>query len=161
MTTARRYGGSDAAAVGLVDAAVSESELFDEAVRRGQALAPKAGATLGLIKAGLYRRPAETLRRGGRPPARYGRRPGSAEEPAAASTWAADPGASETEFAGSAQEVIECPVGCARRSGDSEVEVERAAEGLVEDIGDQAGQCGLFRRPGAESRSRWVWSGGP
>jgi enoyl-CoA hydratase/carnithine racemase len=54
MTTARRYGGSDAAAVGLVDAAVSESELFDEAVRRGQALAPKAGATLGLIKAGLY-----------------------------------------------------------------------------------------------------------
>ncbi|MFI6315244.1 enoyl-CoA hydratase-related protein [Nocardia fusca] len=65
MTTARRYGGSDAAAVGLVDAAVSESELFDEAIRRGQALAPKAGATLGLIKAGLYRRPVATLRGGG------------------------------------------------------------------------------------------------
>lgn len=43
----------------------AESELFDEAIRWGQALTPKAGATLGLIKAGLYRRPVATLRCGG------------------------------------------------------------------------------------------------
>jgi hypothetical protein len=43
----------------------AESELFDEAIRWGQALTPKAGATLGLVKAGLYRRPVATLRCGG------------------------------------------------------------------------------------------------
>ncbi|MEV0363983.1 hypothetical protein [Nocardia fusca] len=42
-----------------------KSELFDEAIRWGQALTPKAGATLGLIKAGLCRRPVATLRCGG------------------------------------------------------------------------------------------------
>lgn len=61
MTTARRYGGGDAVAAGLVDAAVAESELFDQALERARALAPKAGATLGLIKARLYRNAASTL----------------------------------------------------------------------------------------------------
>ncbi|WP_280339641.1 enoyl-CoA hydratase-related protein [Nocardia neocaledoniensis] len=61
MTTARRYGGRDAAAAGLVDAAVPESELFDESLARARTLAPKAGATLGLIKARLYRHAAASL----------------------------------------------------------------------------------------------------
>ncbi len=62
MTSARRYGGSDALAAGLVDAAVAENELFDEALSRARALAPKAGATLGLIKARLYRHATASLR---------------------------------------------------------------------------------------------------
>ena len=62
MTTGRRYGGQDAVAAELIDAAVPESELFDEALRRAQASAPKAGATLGLIKSRLYHRAAVTLR---------------------------------------------------------------------------------------------------
>jgi enoyl-CoA hydratase/carnithine racemase len=58
MTTGRRYGGADAAAAGIVDAAVSEDRVLAEAVERAAALAAKHGPTLGAIKAGMY---AETL----------------------------------------------------------------------------------------------------
>jgi enoyl-CoA hydratase/carnithine racemase len=58
MTTGRRYGGADAAAAGIVDAAVSEDRVLAEAVERAGALAAKHGPTLGAIKAGMY---GETL----------------------------------------------------------------------------------------------------
>lgn len=54
MTTGRRYGGADAAAAGLVDEAVAESLVLDRAVERAQALAGKAGPTLGAIKEQMY-----------------------------------------------------------------------------------------------------------
>jgi enoyl-CoA hydratase/carnithine racemase len=54
MTTGRRYGGSDAAAAGIVDAAVGEDEVVAAAVQRAAALADKHGATLGAIKEGMY-----------------------------------------------------------------------------------------------------------
>jgi enoyl-CoA hydratase/carnithine racemase len=58
MTTGRRYGGEDAAAAGIVDAAVAEDQVVAAAVERAAALAPKHGPTLGAIKEGMY---AETL----------------------------------------------------------------------------------------------------
>jgi enoyl-CoA hydratase/carnithine racemase len=54
MTTGRRYGGEDAAAAGIVDAAVAEDRVLAEAVERAAALAPKHGPTLGAIKEGMY-----------------------------------------------------------------------------------------------------------
>ncbi|WCB94619.1 Carnitinyl-CoA dehydratase [Baekduia alba] len=54
MTTGRRYGGSDAAAAGIVDAAVAEDEVVGAAVERAAALAAKHGPTLGAIKEGMY-----------------------------------------------------------------------------------------------------------
>jgi enoyl-CoA hydratase/carnithine racemase len=54
MTTGRRYGGEDAAAAGIVDAAVGDDRLLAEAVQRAAALAPKHGPTLGAIKEGMY-----------------------------------------------------------------------------------------------------------
>jgi enoyl-CoA hydratase/carnithine racemase len=54
MTTGRRYGGEDAAAAGIVDAAVAEDRVLAEAVERAGALAPKHGPTLGAIKEGMY-----------------------------------------------------------------------------------------------------------
>jgi enoyl-CoA hydratase/carnithine racemase len=54
MTTGRRYGGQDAAAAGIVDAAVAEDRVLAEAVERAAALAPKHGPTLGAIKEGMY-----------------------------------------------------------------------------------------------------------
>jgi enoyl-CoA hydratase/carnithine racemase len=54
MTTGRRYGGGDAAAAGIVDAAVGEDEVVAAAVQRATALAGKHGATLGAIKEGMY-----------------------------------------------------------------------------------------------------------
>jgi enoyl-CoA hydratase/carnithine racemase len=58
MTTGRRYGGAEAAAAGIADAAVSEDEVVSAAVERAAALAAKHGPTLGAIKEGMY---AETL----------------------------------------------------------------------------------------------------
>jgi enoyl-CoA hydratase/carnithine racemase len=58
MTTGRRYGGADAAAAGIVEAAVGEGEVLAAAVQRASALAAKHGPTLGAIKAQMY---AETL----------------------------------------------------------------------------------------------------
>lgn len=54
MTTGRRYGGADALAAGIVDAAVAEAEVRSAAVERAQALAGKAGPTLGAIKEQMY-----------------------------------------------------------------------------------------------------------
>jgi enoyl-CoA hydratase/carnithine racemase len=54
MTTGRRYGGEDAAAAGIVDAAVGEERVVADAVERAAALAPKHGPTLGAIKEEMY-----------------------------------------------------------------------------------------------------------
>ncbi|MEX0835039.1 MAG: enoyl-CoA hydratase-related protein [Nitriliruptor sp.] len=63
MTTAHRYGGTDAAAVGIVDVAVAEDRVLDEAVERARALAPRCGPTFAAIKDGMYVNALETLRR--------------------------------------------------------------------------------------------------
>lgn len=54
MVTARRYGGSDAAAAGIVDQAVTEDLVRSTAVEMAHAQLSKAGDTLGTIKARLY-----------------------------------------------------------------------------------------------------------
>ncbi|MFD9006441.1 enoyl-CoA hydratase-related protein [Streptomyces sp. NPDC059582] len=54
MVTGRRYGGSDAAAVGIVDRAVAEDAVLSTAVEIAQAQLGKAGDTLGTIKARMY-----------------------------------------------------------------------------------------------------------
>lgn len=54
MTTARRYGGEDAHAAGIVTATAGEGEVLDAAVARAEALAAKAGTVFGTIKARLY-----------------------------------------------------------------------------------------------------------
>ncbi|RBY84943.1 enoyl-CoA hydratase-related protein [Blastococcus sp. TF02A-30] len=53
MTTARRYGGGDALAAGIVDAAVEEA-VRSAAVELAGSLAGKAGATLATIKQRMY-----------------------------------------------------------------------------------------------------------
>ena len=63
MTTGRRYGGDDAAAAGIVDAAVGEDEVLSVAVERAGNLAAKAGPTLAAIKSGMYATALEALRR--------------------------------------------------------------------------------------------------
>lgn len=62
MTTARRYGGDDALAAGIVDHAVDEDAVRATAVELAGSLAGKAGATLGTIKARLYAPVLELLR---------------------------------------------------------------------------------------------------
>ncbi|GAA4691314.1 enoyl-CoA hydratase-related protein [Phytohabitans rumicis] len=54
MTTARRYGGADALAAGVVDHAVDEDAVRRTAVELAGAAAGKAGPTLGAIKARMY-----------------------------------------------------------------------------------------------------------
>lgn len=54
MLTARRYGGADAAAAGIVDRAVDEHAVHSTAFETAQALVDKAGDTLGTIKARMY-----------------------------------------------------------------------------------------------------------
>ncbi|MFJ9871159.1 enoyl-CoA hydratase-related protein [Streptomyces sp. NPDC101165] len=54
MTTARRYGGHDAQAAGIVDRAVDEGAVQTTAIDIAQALVGKAGDTLGAIKALMY-----------------------------------------------------------------------------------------------------------
>jgi enoyl-CoA hydratase/carnithine racemase len=54
MTTARRYGGSDALTAGIVDRAVAEESVRATAVELAGSLAGKAGATLGTIKERMY-----------------------------------------------------------------------------------------------------------
>ena len=53
-TTGRRYGGADAAAAGIVDEAVEESQLLHAALERARPLAAKNPGTLGAIKAVMY-----------------------------------------------------------------------------------------------------------
>ncbi|MGY1694235.1 MULTISPECIES: enoyl-CoA hydratase-related protein [unclassified Geodermatophilus] len=67
MTTGRRYGGSDALAAGIVDAAVAEDAVRSAAVEVAAAHAGKAGPVLGTIKSRLYG-PVLALLRGGTAP---------------------------------------------------------------------------------------------
>jgi enoyl-CoA hydratase/carnithine racemase len=62
MTTARRYGGSDALAAGIVDRAVGEEAVRPTAVELAAGLVGKAGRTLGTIKARMYAPALELLR---------------------------------------------------------------------------------------------------
>jgi enoyl-CoA hydratase/carnithine racemase len=54
MVTARRYGGHDALAAGLVDRVAAEHEVRDVAVEIAGALTSKAGPTVGAIKTGMF-----------------------------------------------------------------------------------------------------------
>lgn len=62
MTTARRYGGSDAMAAGIADQAVPEDEVRTAALAIAAAQAGKAGDTLATIKARMYADVLDTLR---------------------------------------------------------------------------------------------------
>ncbi len=62
MTTGRRYGGADAAAAGIVDEALDESEVLPGALARARAVAGKDPATLRAIKQRLYGPALEALR---------------------------------------------------------------------------------------------------
>lgn len=62
MTTGRRYGGTDAAAAGLVDEAVPEAEVLTSALNRARPLATKNPQTLKAIKAQMYTGPLAALR---------------------------------------------------------------------------------------------------
>ncbi|MEU3794188.1 enoyl-CoA hydratase-related protein [Streptomyces fructofermentans] len=62
MLTARRYGGTDALAAGLVDRVTDEDSVRRTAVETARAQAVKAGPTLGTIKARMYASVLETLR---------------------------------------------------------------------------------------------------
>ena len=62
MTTARRYGGDDARAAGIVGAAVPEDAVRSTALELAAAQTGKAGATLGTIKSRLYATVLDVLR---------------------------------------------------------------------------------------------------
>jgi Delta3-Delta2-enoyl-CoA isomerase len=62
MTTARRYGGEDARAAGIVDSAVPEDAVRSTALELAAAQVGKAGATLATIKARLYSPVLDLLR---------------------------------------------------------------------------------------------------
>ncbi|MGV9640673.1 enoyl-CoA hydratase-related protein [Streptomyces sp. NPDC004822] len=62
MVTARRYGGADAEAAGIVDQAVPEDAVRSTAIELAQAQVNKAGDTVGTIKARMYGPVLSTLR---------------------------------------------------------------------------------------------------
>lgn len=62
MTTGRRFGGTDAAAAGLVDKAVAEADVLTEALDRARSLTGKNPQTLTAIKAQMYVGPLAALR---------------------------------------------------------------------------------------------------
>jgi enoyl-CoA hydratase/carnithine racemase len=62
MITARRYGGHDALAAGIVDRAVDEQAVRGTAVEAAAAQAGKAGETLATIKARMYASALAALR---------------------------------------------------------------------------------------------------
>ncbi|MFI9800423.1 enoyl-CoA hydratase-related protein [Streptomyces sp. NPDC052302] len=62
MVTARRYGGADAAAAGIVDQAVPDDAVRSTAIELAQAQVNKAGDTVGTIKARMYGPVLSTLR---------------------------------------------------------------------------------------------------
>ncbi|HWB66314.1 MAG TPA: enoyl-CoA hydratase-related protein [Mycobacteriales bacterium] len=64
MTTGNRYGGTAAAAAGLVTTAVAEDDVLPHAVERARELAGKAGPTLGTIKARMFADVVELLSQG-------------------------------------------------------------------------------------------------
>ena len=61
MTTARRFGGTEAAEAGIVDQAVPEAEVLPAAIERAASLAGKDPTTLGAIKQGMYARVVAAL----------------------------------------------------------------------------------------------------
>ncbi len=61
MVTARRYGGSEAAAAGIVDEAATEDLLLPTAVERASGQAPKNPDTLRAIKRRIYAEAIELL----------------------------------------------------------------------------------------------------
>ncbi|MER7564048.1 enoyl-CoA hydratase-related protein [Streptomyces sp. NPDC097941] len=62
MVTARRYGGADAAADGIVDRATGEDAVRSTAIELARSQVNKAGDTLGTIKARMYGPVLATLR---------------------------------------------------------------------------------------------------
>jgi enoyl-CoA hydratase/carnithine racemase len=62
MTTGRRFGGTDAATTGLVDAAVPEEDVLPKALERARALTGKNPQTLAAIKTQMYTGPLAALR---------------------------------------------------------------------------------------------------
>ncbi|WP_435860660.1 enoyl-CoA hydratase-related protein [Streptomyces spiralis] len=54
MVSARRFGGTEAAAAGIVDQAVDESALRTAALELARSHANKTGDTLGTIKTRMY-----------------------------------------------------------------------------------------------------------
>ena len=62
MVTARRYGGAEAAAAGIVDEAVPEEDLTATAIERAAGQAPKNPETLRAIKGRIYEQTIELLR---------------------------------------------------------------------------------------------------
>jgi enoyl-CoA hydratase/carnithine racemase len=54
MTTARRYGGTEALEAGIVDAVAHEDDVLRSAVEMARPLCGNAGPTLGTIKARMY-----------------------------------------------------------------------------------------------------------
>jgi Delta3-Delta2-enoyl-CoA isomerase len=62
MTTGRRYGGADAAAAGIVDEAVEESQVRARAIERAASQAAKGPEVLKTIKQRLYREALAALR---------------------------------------------------------------------------------------------------
>jgi enoyl-CoA hydratase/carnithine racemase len=62
MVTARRFGGEEALAAGIVDRAVREDAVRANAVALAEALAGKASETLGTIKSRMYGPALELLR---------------------------------------------------------------------------------------------------
>jgi enoyl-CoA hydratase/carnithine racemase len=67
MTTAHRYGGDEAAALGIVDRAVDEAEVLPAATALAASLAGHAGETLGTVKERMYAPVLRALRSTDRP----------------------------------------------------------------------------------------------
>jgi enoyl-CoA hydratase/carnithine racemase len=61
LTTGRRYGGDDAATLGLVDSASAEDRLLDDAIARATELTGTRGSVLGDIKRTMYSDVVESL----------------------------------------------------------------------------------------------------
>jgi enoyl-CoA hydratase/carnithine racemase len=62
MVSGKRFGGEEAAGLGIVDDAVPEDEVLARAVELAAAQAPKLGVTVGTIKARMYAPALATLR---------------------------------------------------------------------------------------------------
>ena len=62
MVTARRYGGHDAAAAGIVDQTAAEQDVRPAAIELARSLAGKDAATLGTIKSRMYAPALDALR---------------------------------------------------------------------------------------------------
>jgi enoyl-CoA hydratase/carnithine racemase len=61
MTTGRRYGGVDAAALRIVAAALPEADLIDAATSAAKDLAPTAGRALAAIRSQMYKHAIRAL----------------------------------------------------------------------------------------------------